>query len=261
MELVKYLVENGADINAKNNDGETALMKSSANHENIEIVKHLVENGADVNDKDNNGETALMIASAEFKNSGVVKYLNIVVEYLVENGADVNAKNNNGETALMRASGNNDMEMVKYLVEHGADVNAKDNNGKTALMRASEYGNIEIVKYLVKNGANINVKDNNGETALIKSSAQLKYLIEEAVEIELVKKRRGERGALVTSSPSHLNSHLKARSIEEILETIKYLVENGADVNTKNKEVKTAIDFIGHDEEEIIKIFMEAGAK
>ena len=51
--MVKYLLENGADINSKDKDSNTALVFSSENG-NLEIVKYLVENGADVNSMDEN---------------------------------------------------------------------------------------------------------------------------------------------------------------------------------------------------------------
>lgn len=58
LEAVKYLVENGADINAKNGGGETALIVAS----DLEVVKYLVEHGANVNAKNKNGNTPLILA-------------------------------------------------------------------------------------------------------------------------------------------------------------------------------------------------------
>ena len=84
------MVENGADINAKDDGGWTALMLASYNGE-FEVVKYLVESGANINAKDNDGRTALMLASLNGKFE--------VVEYLIEKGANVNAENNDGLTA------------------------------------------------------------------------------------------------------------------------------------------------------------------
>ena len=154
LEAAKLLIENGADVNAKDKYGDTALIEAG----HLEVVKLLIENGADVNAKNEDGKTALMRASRE----GHLE----VVKYLIENGADVNAKSNNGWTALMRASYNGHLEVVKYLIENGADVNAKRDSGRTALMSASSEGNIEIVKLLIENGTDVNAKDEDGKTAL-----------------------------------------------------------------------------------------------
>ena len=123
------------DINAKNKDGETALMLASSEG-HLEMVKLLVENGADYTN-------ALRLASRE----GHLE----IVKLLIENGANINAKDNDGETALMGASYNGHLEVVKYLIENGADVNIKDNYyGITALDFARDE---EIKEVLRKAGA------------------------------------------------------------------------------------------------------------
>ena len=84
-EETKYALEHGANVNAKDTDGQTALMKAYT----TEQVRLLIEAGADVNAKDKNGKTALM--QAVFPEQ---------VKLLIEAGADVNAKDNQGRTAL-----------------------------------------------------------------------------------------------------------------------------------------------------------------
>jgi ankyrin repeat protein len=86
-------------VNAKTKRGDTALMMASEKG-HLEIVKWLIANNADVNAKDNKdnvGETALILASEK----GHLE----IVKLLIANNADVNAKSNGEWTALMnRAS-------------------------------------------------------------------------------------------------------------------------------------------------------------
>ena len=67
LEIVQYLVENGANINAKNDSGSTALMIASYEGK-FEVVEYLIEKGANVNAKNNDGLTALDCATIYFKN-------------------------------------------------------------------------------------------------------------------------------------------------------------------------------------------------
>ena len=69
-ETASLLLDRGADINLKNNDGETALMEASSSG-HTEIVSLLLDRGADVNVKDNDGGTALVRAPNELRYSGL----------------------------------------------------------------------------------------------------------------------------------------------------------------------------------------------
>ena len=157
LEEIKELLKKGADLEAKDKDGLTALMVAVYNGR-LEVVKYLAECGADLEAKDEEGYTALMTAS-EYGQLEVVKYL-------VELGADLEAKDEDGQTALMWAAINGQLDVVKCLVELGADFKAKDKDGQTALMKAVKNGRLGVARFLVENGADLDVKDKDGMTAL-----------------------------------------------------------------------------------------------
>lgn len=96
------LLENCADINAKDNNGWKALIWAS-NKGHLEIVKYLAENGADIDSKNNYGKTALEYAS-DNEHLEIVKYLKM---------KDINYKS---ETDLIEVSSNWNLEGVKYLI-------------------------------------------------------------------------------------------------------------------------------------------------
>ena len=103
---MKHLVDNGADVNAMDNDGWTPLILA-ARYKTLEMVKYLVDNGVNVNATKNDGWTPLMFAA---------KYGTFeMVNYLVEYGADVNAKNDDGWDVLQIARSNERLEIVQYL--------------------------------------------------------------------------------------------------------------------------------------------------
>ncbi len=178
---VRSLLAAGSDVNAKDKDGVTALMKASQSGR-IEVVRALLEAKANVNAKLKNGSTALMYA---MKNDHVD-----VVRALLAAGADVNAKDKDGVTSLMMSgieAGKEldkfweefdelegkkttkhieKVDMVRALLAAGADVNAKDKDGFTALMYASGWGNVKVVRALLEAKADVNVKSTDGTTPL-----------------------------------------------------------------------------------------------
>lgn len=104
---VRSLLAGGADVNAKDNKGRTALMFAVTNM-HADTAKELLEHGADVNATANDGATALMLAAS----SGDTKS----VRALLDKGADPAGKyTRSGETALMLAKKNNHADIVDLL--------------------------------------------------------------------------------------------------------------------------------------------------
>ena len=151
------LINAGANVNLKNDDGWTAFMKASYN-ENLYIVKKLIKAGADINIRNNKKETALIIA-IEMNHTDIA-------QELIHAGANVNLKNDDGWTAFMEASYNGNIYIVKKLIDAGADINIINNEKETALTIAIEEGHTDIAIALIKAGANVNLKNINGQTAL-----------------------------------------------------------------------------------------------
>ncbi len=113
-----------------------------------EILARLLANGADIHAKDNAGNTALIDASKYARES-----TSDVLLLLVAYGADVNAKNNYGETALMNAARWGLMKNAAFLIDEGADVNAKSKSGETALKFAEFATHKDVVDLLKSHGA------------------------------------------------------------------------------------------------------------
>ncbi|KAI9889411.1 MAG: hypothetical protein M1814_005347 [Vezdaea aestivalis] len=137
--IVRLLSEKGADVEAKTNDGSTALYWAARNgHETV--VKLLLEKGADVEAKGEYGWTALHWAARNGHEA--------IIKLLLEKGADIEAKGEYGSTALHWAARNGRETVVKLLLEKGADVEAKTNDGSTALHCAANNGHEAVVKLL-----------------------------------------------------------------------------------------------------------------
>jgi ankyrin repeat protein/DNA-directed RNA polymerase subunit RPC12/RpoP len=144
--LVKYLLDNGAAVNATGEDGETALMQAAAAAQ-TNAMKLLLERGADVNAKDEKGNTAL-IHQATFGDLDIN-----TIKLLLDGGADVNASNNDGDTALIHAAMFEQTNVVELLLAHGVEINAVNLKGSSALSFAESVGYASVVQILKQAGA------------------------------------------------------------------------------------------------------------
>ena len=158
LSTVIELVEDGADVNAKNNRDKTVLMYAAENGGHFEIVRYLVENGAKISDIHKYSVNDL--AWKEILEYGSID----IVKYLVENGANTN------NTRLVDWAGVGWLNKVQECIKNGTDINAKNKWGWTALIKASEKGNLDIVEYLIKKEADVNAIDKNNYTALMYAS-------------------------------------------------------------------------------------------
>ena len=145
-----------------------------------------------------------------------------------------NRENNN--TALIWASRNGHTNTVEMILNMGADVNAKDNSSNTALIRASKNGHTETATMLLENGADVNAKDNDNWTALIEASENKQT---EIVALLL------ENGADVNATDVNGKTALFVASINGYTEIVALLLENGAHVNTTDNYGNTAL-FVAH---------------
>ncbi|KAK2669720.1 hypothetical protein RAB80_015246 [Fusarium oxysporum f. sp. vasinfectum] len=159
VEVVKMLLERGADVTSKANNGVTPLEAASAEG-HVEVVKMLLQKGADLTTKNNDGWTPLNAASSR----GHAE----VVKILLEKGADVTTKNDSGRTPFMSASAKGHVDIVKLLFG-AARLNTieTDNVGRTALFLASRDGRLPVVQYLLSTGRfDLDTKNFYGSTAL-----------------------------------------------------------------------------------------------
>jgi ankyrin repeat protein len=151
--MADLLLSHGAQVNARNAEGEVAL--DSSYILGVTMAEWLVAHGADVNIKDNKGRTPLHRAALYSEPK--------MVELLLKHGAAVNAKDNDGATPLHMLGSKDklttayNVEVVELLMSHGADIDAKDKAGQTPLSRVRATANQNLIQALQAHGGTINI--------------------------------------------------------------------------------------------------------
>lgn len=233
MACVKVLLDNKADINLPDPDGVSPLLLAIMNA-NWDLAKQLIEAGADIDEWDMFGEAPLYTVIGNRTQVGgahaSIDPLNqttgtAILHMLLDRGANTNmqlffkpanvrgATNVRGTTPLIRAANNGDLEVVKLLLQHGADATLMTSDRQTAIMstlagRASEKQALDIINVLHDAGCDVNV-------------------------VALINHREDSRGG------SALHYAVRKR----YKEVMKKLAEWGIDMNAKDQDGLTALDY------------------
>jgi ankyrin repeat protein len=142
-ELVKYLVEQGADINAQDTVLSRSAIHFAAENGSLECIRFLTENGADLLDRDSFGATPLHYAARSNKLD--------VLKFLVDRKVDYTAKDIRGWSAMHYAASGGSIDIVKYLLAKGLNINELNESGRTPLFLAKKHS--ELKKFMISKGA------------------------------------------------------------------------------------------------------------
>lgn len=142
-ERVQNAIESGANPNAQDNIGYTALMRTGSGH----IAEYLLNHGASPEVTNHRLETALHIHARNGHQ--------YIVESLIKNNANINAINNVHKNALMVTK---NIIVAHLLLDAGINANQVDHNGETALMSLCLTNNTDIATFLIDRNAGLHHK-------------------------------------------------------------------------------------------------------
>ncbi len=278
--VVEELIKGGADVHAGSKAGFTPLM-FAAQQDDVDSARILLRAGAKPNDaQPKTGLTPLMIASAMAHTRAV--------DLLLDNGANPNLVDASGYTSLHRvvrdsdyginlASKDDVLTIVKSLLKHGANPNARLSQdkekaaeeirngsvatyekrtavtvteiilqGATPLFLAAEVNNLDVIKALVEAGADPLIPTERGTTPLMMAAGagtdvQRERAPEERALAVETAKFLVERGADVNAAGQYGWTALHAATYQGINDLIEYLVSKGAKIDQKDEFGQTPL--------------------
>ena len=257
---VQTLIQEGADINADQPDGATALHWAVHWNEPATVTA-LIEAGVEVNAVNDLGVPPLWIAIDGGNTDVAIR--------LIEAGANVNARLATGETVVMTAARNGLRTVVSRLLREGADVRlAEHEAAQTALMWAAAGGHADVVRVLAESGADIHSRTSRGFTALMFAAqigdvATAQVLLEAGADLE-GRALDGSTPLLVASRSVDALAGIDWRIIPSpsgYQDTALFFIHQGADVTATDKRGRTALHAAVETRRPILaKALIDAGA-
>ncbi|XP_050413985.2 putative ankyrin repeat protein RF_0381 [Patella vulgata] len=285
-----FLVENGADINVTDKEGNGVLHYLAENLNNTDHIEQCVDIFKDhIDDRNQQQETPLHLAAR--------KGNLLMTKSLISLKCDINKRGGNElRSPLLVALMESECEIAKTLILAGSDVGLADKDGVTPIMKSCTLRHVGLFKLLVEHGADINATDNNGnaifehcfsESAIprvesscaefldVLLSIKRNILLNPSVIIKAIKMQDVRALKLLLLHCCDINKIsengetllIVACGVDDV-HVVQLLIQSGCDVNGTNSHGETALHkaaaiqrlFGAEKISEVIKLLLQHGA-
>ena len=214
--IVKVLLDAGADPSIADKYGDSCLHAAIHGLCSTEIIQEILDHGAHVNDANNDGATPLLLACSTEQEEAV--------KLLLRAKADPNIAYADGCTSLHASiTADCSKETIQEIIDYGADLNAVNKRGRTSLLLGCFCRNLDSVKVLLGAGADPTIADEEGFSCL--HAAIDGYCSKDTLQALI------DHGALIDATRKDGTNALLQACRTGQSECVRFLLEAGADVN------------------------------
>ena len=295
-DMIKYLVENGADVNFKNYTESNYYANYNTPFLNAcyygdkEILGYLLDKGADVNAIDSYGSSAAKVISIERDDNQCIDLIKMLikrgykirnkdlssavffrkpkyVQFFVDNGVDLRGAGTNW--MFMCGPEVEKKEIREIFINNGFDVNTRNDKGWSLLsLGASVFNNAEAIEHILSLGADIELKNDIERTPLLitaqcKRKVNMECLIKKGANIN--QKDNDGNSALMLAVKDCSDDYRFSSGVEDNFRDVaEVLLKKGIDVNMVNNNGETALDVARKEEvinKGVIELLLQYGAK
>lgn len=251
--VVKYLIKQGADVNAVGAHGYNSInFAAYAGITDTKLYDALLNNGANIHDTNGSGATALLLIMQYVDDLRIINYFEL-------KGLKIDAVDTNGDNAFSYAARGGNLPAMQYLLKHGVSAKEINKAGENAIMVAA-HGTRRgtpakaVFEFLAEEGIAVNTTNNNGETPLVLVSGANKDV--SLMQFFVAK------GVDANAADSNGNTALLRAAQRNTLEVVTYLASVTNTINAVNADGQTALmRAVAGNSKEVVAFLLSKGAK
>ncbi|XP_059148176.1 putative ankyrin repeat protein RF_0381 [Physella acuta] len=243
-EIASLLVQKGADVNVSSNDHVPCLLEAIKLGD-VEIIKSITQKGADLKQTDADGNTCLHIAVYIAQDQGAAQSPLPISSLFQDRQSTVSLQNH--QYIMKHMNDRLSTEVLQLLLDNKADVNLANNKGRTVLHYCVKTRRLEQVKLLLEAGADVNIQNSDHKTP-VHIAAHLFCCTDTQTDLNISVEAEILQALLVPAAKVNIadksgNTVLHYVVLQENLDIVHRLLDAGADVRMRNNFGETVLHF------------------